>query len=135
MKRSMFVCVPMLAVGLMVGCNGGNEPAQQTRQTPVTQKPAESKPAQPATQAPAAQTPAAAAPAAPAVEYHEFEHHGRIYVAGSKKSADAVKKGGEFQQSITRIGEGPGGKTVVFEANKDKIEQVLMAEFKKRHGK
>jgi predicted ATP-dependent serine protease len=127
----MILCVPVLAVGLMLGCNGGNEPAKQTTSpAPAAQKPAEQKPAEQKPSQPAAQ-----APAAPVVEYHEFEHHGRIYVAGSKKSADAVKGGGEFQQSITRIGEGPGGKTVVFEANKDKIEQVLMAEFAKRHGK
>ena len=74
-------------------------------------------------------------PAAPAAEYFEVAHKGRIFVLGSKASAEKLAAGTEPGTSITRIAYGPKRETVVFEADKSNVETRLIAEFDKRHGK
>ena len=62
-------------------------------------------------------------------EYHEVAKDGRIYVAGSKASADKIQAGGKFAVHKAAIGFGPNRETVIFEANKDGMEDVLMQEW------
>jgi hypothetical protein len=52
--------------------------------------------------------------------YREIEKDGRIYVFSSGKRADLFEKSGEMGPSVTRLGVGPNGETVVFE-NEDAI--------------
>lgn len=67
--------------------------------------------------------------------YNEVEHGGRIYVTASQESAANAAKGRHPQLAVTKIGFGPKGETVVFEASEGGgVEKKLMAEFKKKHG-
>ncbi len=83
-------------------------------------------------------TSAAAPMPAPAAGgyYGEVERDGRFYVAGSQKSHDTLRSGGEIPLRRTFIGGGPGGKTVVIEADSktDDLANRLQAEFERRHG-
>lgn len=54
---------------------------------------------------------------------------GRIYVFNVMKEYDHWKKTGEMGKSITRVGEGPNGETIVFDSN----EAIHLYNF--RHGK
>lgn len=47
--------------------------------------------------------------------YQEVEKDGRIYVFAVAENYDLFVKGGEMGKSITRIGEGPAGETMVFD--------------------
>lgn len=49
--------------------------------------------------------------------YHEEAKENRIYVFYNLQSYGEWKSGGEMGKSITRIGYGPGGETVVFDSN------------------
>lgn len=89
-------------------------------------------PAQPASQ------PAVAATAAPAtapggIVYSELPIKGRIYVFGSTESAQKAGAGVLPEVTVTKIGYGPNGETVVFEADKAHIENQLQADFDQRH--
>jgi hypothetical protein len=48
--------------------------------------------------------------------YREVEKEGRIYVFNLAKECEAFEKGGEMGKSITRLGYGPNGETVVFDS-------------------
>ena len=69
--------------------------------------------------------------------YHEVEHDGRIYVVGSAEAAQKIKAGQHPSATVTKIGYGPNGETVVFEGGKDHdvLEGKLLAEYDARHGK
>ncbi len=67
--------------------------------------------------------------------YTEAEHKGRIYVLASPESAENFAKGMEPQLTITKIGYGPGKKTVIFEVDKAGNEYWRIQEFNRRHGK
>lgn len=69
----------------------------------------------------------------PKPDYQELRVGNRIYVAGSKASADRVQGGGKFASQQAAIGFGPARETVIFEASKDGLEELLMQEYKKRH--
>ena len=98
-----------------------------------------------ATQAPSAPAPAApkpaAAPAAPASTaagmarefYVVLPEDGRIYAFGDTRNYADYKSHGEVTLTRTRIGEGPGGKTLVFgitpedvKANKPGLGEQIM---------
>ncbi len=48
--------------------------------------------------------------------YQEVQKNGRIYVFALMKEFDAFDKSGEMGKSITRLGYGPAGETVVFDS-------------------
>jgi len=80
---------------------------------------------------------AASAPAGMASGfYQEKEHNGRLYVFGTEKAFQAGKEAPDFAYSKTFVGAGPGGKTVVVEADsKDlALQNRLIAEFSRRHS-
>lgn len=67
-------------------------------------------------------------------EYYEATHDGRIYVMASKETADGGAKGKHPALSVTKIGFGPKGETVVFEdSDGGGVAKKLQAEFKARH--
>ena len=106
------VAIAIVAAAFIVGCeSNAGKPAATASKTPSAQ------------------------PAAPAAEYFEVAHKGRIFVLGSKASADKLAAGTEPGTSVTRIAYGPKRETVVFEADKGSVENRLIAEFDKRHGK
>jgi hypothetical protein len=109
MKRLMIVLAAGALMGSVVGC--GYDGKQH-----ATKMEAESK---------------HAGKAKP--EYIEFTKDGRIYVVASKASADKVQAGGKLSLHKTAIGYGPNKETVVFEASKDGIEELLQMEYAKRH--
>jgi hypothetical protein len=79
---------------------------------------------------------AASAPAGPASGvYQEKEHNGRLYVFETEKAFQAAQDAPNFAYSKTFIGAGPGGKTVVVEADsKDlALQNRLIAESSRRH--
>lgn len=97
-----------------------------------------------ATQTPPAAAPVAAAPtalpAAPAAAalarelYVVLPEDGRIYAFGDTANYTAYRAHGEVTLTRTRIGEGPGGKTLVFgitpddvKANKPSLGEQVMA--------
>ena len=69
--------------------------------------------------------------------YQEIEHDGRLYVVGTDAAAGKVRAGEMPSYMLTKIGFGPKGETVIFEAGKDAsaMEQKLMAEYRRRHPK
>ena|SRR5687768_3096715 len=69
--------------------------------------------------------------------YYEVEHDGRIYVVGSAEAAEKIKAGQHPSATVTKIGYGPKGETVVFEGGKDHdvLEGKLIAEYDARHAK
>ena len=68
--------------------------------------------------------------------YSEKEHNGRLYVFGTEKTLTASRETPQISYAKTFIGAGPGGKTVVVEADsKDPaLQERLIAEFSRRHG-
>ena len=58
--------------------------------------------------------------------YMEETKDGRIYVFNNMKAYDEWKKGGEMGKSITRVGAGPNGETIVF----DSEEAIHLYNFK-----
>jgi hypothetical protein len=66
--------------------------------------------------------------------YTEFQNGNRIYVVGSEKSREKVISGGKLGQHVIAFGAGPNGETVVFEQDKNRMEDILMAEYASRHG-
>lgn len=100
-----------------------------TAPTAVTLTPPQTAPAMPALPA----TPAM--PAAPAMPgYVETEHDGRLYVTSSQATADKLAAGGELPMSVTKIGAGPNGQTLVIEASKDgSLEKALATAYAQRH--
>ena len=60
--------------------------------------------------------------------YKEMAKDGRIYVFNDAKNAEAFEKGGEMGRSVTRVGVGPNGETVIADS-----EQALELFFFK-HG-
>src|SRR5574341_1561714 len=58
--------------------------------------------------------------------YVEEQKDGRIYVFNNMKTYDEWKKSGEMGKSITRIGAGPNGETIVF----DSEEAIHLYNFK-----
>lgn len=106
-----------LAIGL-VGC---------ATQMPAT-SPAATTPAAPATPAAAvkpaeAAKPQAAAPAAMAKElYAALPESGRIHAFGDTKNYFDYLTHGEVTLTRTRIGEGPGGRTLVFGITGDDVK-------------
>jgi ABC-type Fe3+-hydroxamate transport system substrate-binding protein len=96
------------------------------------QSPAGPAPSEPA--APAAAAAKSVPSPSPFSKYHEIVHDGRIYVLGSKSSAEALAAGQKPVLHVSRIGYGPNRETVIFEANKDgNLEKWLMAEYLERH--
>lgn len=61
--------------------------------------------------------------------YQEVEKDGRIYVFNDMKAYESFAKTGEMGKSITRIGAGPNGETVIF----DSEEAIHLYNFK--HGR
>lgn len=70
----------------------------------------------------------------PKPQYVEFNHDGRIYVVNGQAMADKIKGGAKLGAKKTAIGAGPNKETIVFEANKDGLEDILSAEYSARHG-
>src|SRR5688572_553426 len=113
MKR---LIIALTAAILAVGCSSDEKPAAETK--PKT-----------------ASTESKTTTAAP-LEYAEVSAKGRIYVLGSKAPADKAKAGSLPTLATTKVGYGPNGQTVVFEADaKGDIDKKLMAEYDKRHPK
>lgn len=79
-----------------------------------------------ATPAPSAPAPAASKPAAAAGMAKEFyvvlPEDGRIYAFGDTKNYTDYKRHGEVTLTRTRVGEGPGGKTLVFGITPDDVK-------------
>ncbi len=80
-----------------------------------------------------------AAPAVPASEaptytYYELSHEGRIYVTGSPTSYLKFLETRHLPYTLTLIGEGPRGETVVIEIDSDDpgLQEWLEAEFHAR---
>lgn len=61
---------------------------------------------------------AAAEPSVAAGGYFEHAHDGRIYVVGSAESLASLKATGHMPYTLTKIGAGPAGETVVVEVDK-----------------
>ena len=70
----------------------------------------------------------------PKPEYVEFKHEGKIYVVNGQAMAEKIKGGGKLGSKKSAIGAGPNKETIVFEANKDGLEDILSAEYSTRHG-
>lgn len=67
--------------------------------------------------------------------YHEVQGaDGRLYVVSDPALIDDARKGKLGGEVVTKIGYGPNGQTVKFQASKDGIEKRLMAEFDRRHA-
>jgi hypothetical protein len=68
--------------------------------------------------------------------YQEVEEDGRIYVFGTQKTYEANKDKPKLQYAMTFVGGGPGGKTVVIEADgKDEaLQNRLIGEYSAKHG-
>ena len=127
----------VIVVALIVGCNSTAEPdkesttAEDTRSEATASKADASKSADQTAKASAGSTATAAAPA-----YEEVKRGGHIYVVASKASADKVRAGQKLTPTVTAFGFGPAGERVYFETDKEgKLDQVLMAEFTRRHPK
>jgi len=68
--------------------------------------------------------------------YYEHRHEGRYYVFGNHETAEAFAQAGSHPPfTLTLVGEGPDGETVVVEADKNdkSFEETLLAEFRRRH--
>ena len=117
--KSMSLLVAVLGLVAVAGCDNNDKPQTPA---PTTNKVATG------TAIPAA---AAASP-----EYYEVSSKGRTYVVGSKAMADKAEKGTYPQLTVTKIGYGVSGETVVFEVGKEPaLERRLMAEYDTRHKK
>ena len=66
--------------------------------------------------------------------YKEIKRENVIYVVSSPDAVKRVRAGEEPALKVAAIGFGPNGEKVVFEANKDGLENGLMKEFERRHG-
>src|SRR5688572_29895690 len=62
--------------------------------------------------------------------YQEVTRDGRIYVFNLMKDYESFKKTGEMGKSITRVGMGPDGETVVFDSD----EAIHLYNFKHDRG-
>lgn len=127
----------VIAATLMIGCNSTAEPdkdsttAEDTRSEATASKGDASKSGEQTAKVSAGSTATAAGPA-----YEEVKRGGHIYVVASKASADKVRAGQKLTPTVTAFGFGPGGERVYFETDKEgKLDQVLMAEFTRRHPK
>jgi hypothetical protein len=115
MKQLLVACA---AAALAFGCSNDEQarPNSKTETVKSDAKPADK----------------AAAP----IEYHEVSAKGRLYVLGSKASADKAKAGQLPVIATTKVGHGPNGETVVFEADaKSDLDKKLMVEYEKKHPK
>ncbi|MDO9073865.1 MAG: hypothetical protein Q7U73_11410 [Rubrivivax sp.] len=99
----------LAAAAVMAGC---------ATQTPPAAAPAAA--ATPATTSPAAAAPAAAAQAKEF--YAVLPEDGRIYAFGDTKNYKDYQAHGEVTLTRTKIGEGPGGKTLVFGITPDDVK-------------
>jgi hypothetical protein len=64
------------------------------------------------------------------------EKNGRIYVLGSSPSyVNFVKAKREPGTTLTKVGFGPNGETVVFEADKEGMENRLVAQYSAKYKK
>ena len=64
------------------------------------------------------------------------EKNGRIYVLGSSPSyVNFVKAKREPGTTLTKVGFGPAGETVVFEADKEGLENRLVAQYSAKYKK
>jgi hypothetical protein len=69
--------------------------------------------------------------------YAEETHNGRIYVLGTEKAHKALTGSQQAPQiAKTYIGAGPGGQTVVLEADSksSELQQRLKTQYESRHG-
>jgi hypothetical protein len=68
--------------------------------------------------------------------YAEERHSGRIYVLGSASTHEAFRTTHHLPYTMTLIGAGPDGVTVVLEVDKKNphVQQRLREEFEQRHG-
>jgi hypothetical protein len=68
--------------------------------------------------------------------YQEFEHDGRIYVLSRPATIRSFEASHEAGVTVMKIGAGPGGKTVVLEADsKDPfLSDTLWKMFRRNHG-
>ncbi len=67
--------------------------------------------------------------------YNEVEHDGRLYVVASPEAAAKCAKGSHPQLSVAKIGAGPTGQTVVFEASEGGgVEKKLMEQYKAKYS-
>ena len=118
----------VLGLGVVAGCSN-NEKGPATQPVSKDAKTTDAKTAD-AKMGDAKAGMSAAAP----VQYQEVRSGNATYVVASKASADKVKAGQKIT-TVTAIGFGPGGEKVYFETDKDgKLDQVLMGEYRKRHG-
>lgn len=116
----------VVAVSLVGGCNSG----KTTDSTEPAKKVEAPKADAPKVEDKAAKEAAAVAKA----EYHEATYDGRIYVMASKETAAGGAKGKHPALSITKIGFGPKGETVVFEDSEGGgVAKKLVAAFKAKY--
>jgi hypothetical protein len=110
--------VPFVVLALAGGC-AKTDPAPKGGPAPAT--------------APAGATVAGAGATTKPAEYVEVPLRGRIYVVGSTGAGPKATAGELPETTVTKIGYGPNGETVVFEADNEHIEKALMAEYDRRH--
>lgn len=68
--------------------------------------------------------------------YTEVRQDKTILVASTPEGVEHIRRGEEPKAKIAAFGFGPAGEKVIFEASKDgKLEEALMAEFERRHGR
>ena len=68
--------------------------------------------------------------------YQEVRRDKEILVVSTYDAKKRVKEGKEPVTKVAAIGFGPKGEKVIFEASKDgALEQALMTEFDRRHGR
>lgn len=106
MNRMVALCAGALTALVLAGCAGTAQQAQ-------------------APAAPAAQPAPAAATAAPAAKefYVVLSEEGRLYAFGDTKNYFDFLAHNEVALTRTRIGAGPGGKTVMFGINGDDVKK------------
>ena len=111
--------ITLTAVLIAVGCSNDDKPSADSKAQSTKTASAENK-----------------SSTATPMEYTEVPAKGRIYVLGTKASADKAKAGSLPTLATTKVGYGPNGETVVFEADaKTDIDKKLIAEYDKRHAK
>ncbi|QOV90000.1 hypothetical protein [Humisphaera borealis] len=123
MRFKSLMAGSVVAVLSVAGCNSSNDKttAPEIEKKVEAPKPADDKKAKEA---------AAVAKAT----YHEVTHDGRIYVMASDETAAGGAKGKHPAMSVTKIGYGPKGETVVFEASEGGgVEKKLIEAFKAKY--
>ena len=124
MRVSSLLTGAVITMSLVAGCESNKE------------KPAASADVSKKVEAPKPDDKKAKEAAAVAkAEYHEVTYDGRIFVMASKETAAAGAKGKHPAMAVTKIGYGPKGETVIFEASEGGgVEKKLIEAYKAKHN-